>query len=290
MGISPERGAYSTLFAATSPELETVSGKFFDSKAREFSLPKLAEDMELATELWQKSLIWTGCESESRNLAINYDKYEHISGPYSLGLDNTELAEISETIFNEVLPKPPHKFLFLTWFKLLLKGEVGSAFLLLVKLFKREFHMERHLDSAAVWRLCQDEKLLAKLREYLGEELALWRSELWVNYPAKQLIPFWHRDVYPKLLRGEGKTINVYIALTEVSEFNGFEFVDSGAIANNLAVKVTDPFSGNSFFEVSEELQKQAIPVVLKPGEFVFFTDELIHRSFVILAVKLDCH
>ena len=277
LGISPEQGAFSTLFAATSPELETVSGKFFDSKAREFSLPKLAEDVELAKELWQKSLIWTGCEGKQRNLAINYDKYEDISGPYSLGLESKELAEISEIIFKEVLRKPPHKSLIISWLKLLLKGEVGSAFLLLVQLFKREFHMERHLDAAAVWRVCQDEKLLAKLRECLGENLALWRSELWVNYPAKQLIPFWHRDVYPKLLSGEGKTINVYIALTEVSEFNGFEFVDGGA--DNLAVNVTDPFSGNSFFKVAEELEKKAIPVVLKPGEFVLFGDELIHRS-----------
>ena len=279
LGISPERGASSTLFCALSGEMESLSGKFFDSKAREIPLPKLAEDRQLARELWEKSLIWSGCKGEQKNIAINYDKYEHISGPYSLGLENKELAEIGEIIFNEVLPKPPHKFLLFAWFKLLFKGEVGSAFLLLVQLFKREFHMERHLDAAAVWRICQDEKLLAKLREYLGEDLALWRSELWVNYPAKQLIPFWHRDVYPKLLTGAGKTINVYIALTEVNEFNGFEFLDSGAIADNLAVKVTDPFSGNSFFEVSEELQKQAVPVVLKPGEFVFFTDELIHRS-----------
>ena len=139
--------------------------------------------------------------------------------------------------------------------------------------------MERHLDAAGVWKICQDKNLLAKLREYLGEELALWRSELLVNYPAQQLIPFWHRDVYPKLLTGEGKTINVYIALTEVNELNGFEFLDNRAIAHNLAVKVTDPFSGNSFFNVPEELEKKAVPVVLKPGEFVLFTDELIHRS-----------
>ncbi|MDY6806067.1 MAG: phytanoyl-CoA dioxygenase family protein [Cyanobacteriota bacterium] len=59
----------------------------------------------------------------------------------------------------------------------------------------------------------------------------------------------------------------------------GFEFVDSGAIANNLSVKVTDPFSGNSFLEIPEELEQKAVPVVLKAGEFMLFTDELIHRS-----------
>lgn len=279
LGISPESGAYSTLLCGMSADLEGVSGKFFDSKAGEIPLPKLAEDMELAKELWQKSLIWSGCDSQNGQIAINYDKYNNILGPYSLGLENKEIAEITENIFKQVLPKPPNKFLMLSWFKFLLKGEVGSAFLLLVQLFKQEYHMERHLDSAAVWKLCQDEILLEKLREFFGEEIALWRSELWVNSPAQQLIPFWHRDVYPKLLTGEGKTINVYIALTEVNEVNGFEFVDSGAIANNLSVKVTDPFSGNSFLEIPEELEQKAVPVVLKAGEFMLFTDELIHRS-----------
>ncbi|NER33630.1 MAG: SDR family NAD(P)-dependent oxidoreductase [Oscillatoria sp. SIO1A7] len=277
LGISPKKGAYSTLYCATAAELEGVSGKFFDSKARSLPLPKLAEDLELARELWEKSLIWTGCEVKQKNIAPDYNKYDNIWGTYSLALDKKEIRELSQNIFKQVLPKPPNKLLILSWFKLLLKGEIGSACLLLVQVFKREFHMERHLDSAAVWKICQDENLLAKLREYLGEELALWRSELWVNYPAQQLIPFWHRDLYSKLLVGEGKTINVYIALTEVNEFNGFEFLEGNA--DSLSVKVTDPFSGNSFFDIPEELAKKAIPVVLKPGEFLLFTDELVHRS-----------
>ena len=139
--------------------------------------------------------------------------------------------------------------------------------------------MERHLDSPAVWKLCQDENLLEKLQKYLGEELVLWRSELWVNYPARQLIPLWHKDSYPKLISGVGKTINVYIAITEVNEFNGFEFIPNTQIDNNLSVNVTDPFSGNDFFKVTNKLAEKAIPVILKPGEFVMFTDKLIHRS-----------
>jgi ectoine hydroxylase-related dioxygenase (phytanoyl-CoA dioxygenase family) len=42
---------------------------------------------------------------------------------------------------------------------------------------------------------------------------------------------------------------------------------------------MTDPFSGNHFFDIPHEIEKKAIPVVLKPGEFVLFTDNLIHRS-----------
>ena len=139
--------------------------------------------------------------------------------------------------------------------------------------------MERHLDSPAILSLCQDTILLQKLKEYLGEELILWRSEIWANYPSQQLIPFWHRDSYPKLLEGVGKSINVYIALTEVNESNGFEYIPTAIMSNDLSVKVTDPFSGNNFFDIGSDLEKQALPVVLNPGEFVIFTEDLVHRS-----------
>jgi ectoine hydroxylase-related dioxygenase (phytanoyl-CoA dioxygenase family) len=40
-----------------------------------------------------------------------------------------------------------------------------------------------------------------------------------------------------------------------------------------------DPFSGNRLFNLPEDLEQQAVPVVLRPGEFVLFTDQLMHRS-----------
>ena len=139
--------------------------------------------------IWEKSLIWTGCQKKIINSTTNYDNFLGISGPYSLKLDSTELSQIAQTVFQEVLPKPPSKLLLLKFLSFIFKLKIGNAFLLLVQIWKREFHMERHLDSQAVWKLCQDENLLEKLQEYLGEKLVLWRSELWVNYPAKQLIP-----------------------------------------------------------------------------------------------------
>ncbi len=279
LGISVEKGADSTLFCAQSHKLKDVTGKFFDSQIQEIPLPEIATDIDLAKTLWEKSLIWTGCQKKIVNATTNYDDFMGISGPYSLKLDPTELSQIAQTIFQEVLPKPPSQLLLLKFFSFIFKLKIGNAFLLLVQIWKGEFHMERHLDSQAVWKLCQDENLLVKLQEDLGKKLVLWRSELWVNYPAQQLIPLWHRDSYPKLISGEGKTINVYIALTEVNELNGFEFIPNTHIGNTLSVKMTDPFSGNKFFEITNTLAEKAIPVVLKPGDFVIFTDELIHRS-----------
>ncbi|MGL5131642.1 MAG: phytanoyl-CoA dioxygenase family protein, partial [Planktothrix sp.] len=144
--------------------------------------------------------------------------------------------------------------------------------------YKRQFNMERHLDSPVILELCKNSYLLQKAREYLGESPFLWRSELWANYPAKQLIPLWHQDQYPQLLTKTGKTIHIYIALTEVNAGNGFEYLPK-QYHNLCPIKMNDPFSGNPFFEVKPEIEKSALPVTLKPGEFIFFTDDLIHRS-----------
>ncbi len=278
-GISPEEGAYSTLICATASEMEGISGKFFDRRAREIPLSKVAQDVKLAQELWERSCLWTGFDQQKSKVSINYDSIDGIWGPYCLALDSNEIADVAKNIAKQVLPKFPIKLLVINLAKLIGKCQFGSLLLFLIQFVKQEFFMERHLDSAVVWQLCQDELLLQKLKEYLGEDLVLWRSEIWANYPSQQLIPFWHQDSYPKLLEGAGKSINVYIALTEVNEFNGFEYIPTNYLPSNCSGQMTDPFSGNHFLKLTENVEKQAIPVILRPGQFVLFTEQLLHRS-----------
>ncbi len=58
--ITPERGAESSLRCATAPELATETGKYYDVGGRETRPSKLADDAELARQLWTKSAQWTG--------------------------------------------------------------------------------------------------------------------------------------------------------------------------------------------------------------------------------------
>ncbi|OCR02497.1 short-chain dehydrogenase [Oscillatoriales cyanobacterium USR001] len=281
LGVSLQDGANGIIACATDPIFADISGKLCDRKAQEIILPEIAKDPKLAQELWERSLVWTGCnrhETQISPLAINQID-PNISLPYSLALSQEKIAEIAQIVIKEILPKPPVKILIINLFKSLIKLEFGSIILLFIQTLKKEFHMERHLDSPDILSLCQDPNLLQKLQANLGKDLVLWRSEIWANYPSQQLIPFWHRDIYPKLLAGEGKSINVYIALTEVNEHNGFEYIPSACLPENLSIKVTDPFSGNHFFNITNEMEKQALPVILAPGEFVIFTEDLIHRS-----------
>lgn len=201
---------------------------------------------------------------------------QDIWGPYSLSLSKAEVEEIAKIILTEVLPNPPAKSSFL---KKLRNLNLGSILLALVETSKQEFYMERHLDSPDLWSICQDVNLLAKLKEHLGEDIVLWRSELWVNKVSKQLIPMWHQDGYPKLRKNKAETRHVYIALTEVNAENGFEYIPTGKINEECQLKMRDPFSGNPFFDLPLELTKEAETVELQPGEFVIFSDRLIHRS-----------
>ena len=57
--ISNEEGAKTSLYCATSPAVEDLSGDYFD-ECKPKKPSKLALDMSLADELWQKSEAWVG--------------------------------------------------------------------------------------------------------------------------------------------------------------------------------------------------------------------------------------
>ena len=58
--ITPEEGAQSSLRCATAPELAGETGRYYDVGGKERRPSRLADDAELATELWKRSAEWTG--------------------------------------------------------------------------------------------------------------------------------------------------------------------------------------------------------------------------------------
>jgi retinol dehydrogenase 12 len=58
--LTPEQGAFSTVYCATAPEVAGESGRYYDHKGREKRPSKLALEDELARTLWTRSAEWTG--------------------------------------------------------------------------------------------------------------------------------------------------------------------------------------------------------------------------------------
>jgi dehydrogenase/reductase SDR family protein 13 len=62
--ISPEEGARTTLHCATAPEPSLTSGAYYDS-CKPVRPSRAADDPALASELWRRSVDWTGAPSSS---------------------------------------------------------------------------------------------------------------------------------------------------------------------------------------------------------------------------------
>jgi retinol dehydrogenase-12 len=63
--ISNEEGAKTSLYCATSPEVATHDGRYYD-ECKEKSPNPVADRVELARELWEKSVLFTGADLEHR--------------------------------------------------------------------------------------------------------------------------------------------------------------------------------------------------------------------------------
>ena len=291
LGITGAEGAQSLLFLATAPELEGISGKFLGSNSQEMELPKLSQDNSLAHELWQRSLSLAGCKgtknmmSKQLTTQLPYDGRDGIWGPFQLQGSSENMETIAEAIVTQILPRPPIKLLFRSLIESWVQAEgIMPTFFNLFQFFTGRYYMERHLDSSLVLSLCKDRLLLKTLQEFLGDRFLLWRSEIWVSKPSSKIVSFWHQDCYANFLKGPGKAITAYIALTEVNELNGMEYIPNAYVESGevrVAAKELEVMriAGNHQFTVPKELEHQAVPVKLKPGEFVLFNDRFIHRS-----------
>jgi len=58
--VTPEEGAQTSIRCATAPELASETGLYYDRDGKERKPNKLANDEDLAKQLWTKSAEWTG--------------------------------------------------------------------------------------------------------------------------------------------------------------------------------------------------------------------------------------
>ncbi len=58
--ITPEQGAATSIKTAADPALANQTGRYYDADGREKNTSRLADDTELARELWNRSAQWVG--------------------------------------------------------------------------------------------------------------------------------------------------------------------------------------------------------------------------------------
>ena len=138
----------------------------------------------------------------------------------------------------------------------------------------------RHLDSAVVFEIASHPAIVERMAQLYGPDLVLWRSHLFLKAPGGKEVP-WHQDlsywpIEPVI------NISAWVAIDEATVENGCLEVIPGshkvclpsvrAPEGMLFPTMTDPTK----FDVTK-----AVPIVLKPGEFILFNEKTLHHSAV---------
>jgi ectoine hydroxylase-related dioxygenase (phytanoyl-CoA dioxygenase family) len=172
-------------------------------------------------------------------------------GPYPLAAAG-RIGEILERIDREVLPD---------------KGPNGG-----------NYHQDRHLDHAVIWDLCRDPAIVERAVALYGNDIVLWRSNLFDKPPGAREIG-WHQDInfwpiVPDL------NLSAWIALTEATVENSCVQLIPGS---HRAAVPHRPVTGDKLFPEEADMAcvdaGKAVAMELKPGEFFLFTEKLLHFS-----------
>lgn len=135
----------------------------------------------------------------------------------------------------------------------------------------------RHLDSRLAYDLCALPAVLDAVEAILGPDIVLWRSNFWCKQPNDPEVP-WHQDLTYWPIE---PVINVtaWLALDATTVENGCLQLIPGS---HSQIWPTTTLTGDPLRDtvapgcIDGTL---AINALLEPGEFVLFSEKLLHRS-----------
>ncbi len=136
----------------------------------------------------------------------------------------------------------------------------------------------RHLDSKAVYDLCAHESILSRIFSLWGEDTVIWRSHFYFKEPAGKAVP-WHQDAQfwqldPPL------NLTAWLALDHVNERNGCVQLIPGT--HTRLVPHVEAGAKHHFDRMADPEfvdTREAVKMVLKPGEFFLFNERILHYS-----------
>lgn len=151
--------------------------------------------------------------------------------------------------------------------------------------------INRHFDWEPLRQLALNSIILDSVEMVLGEDVVLWRSNIFYQHASLGDSLRWHRDIYPKILRDPNKQVSVQIALTPTRADNCMEVLPCSHTLTNdvlkehfrLTTRKVTERAGNTNYHSSGEVPGVE-QTVMAPGEFVLFHPKLLHRSSLTYA------
>ena len=153
------------------------------------------------------------------------------------------------------------------------------------RLNEKDYCHNRHLDNRSVYELLSHPNLVEKTASILGPHLVLWRSNFQVKLPLSEqeywdtAVP-WHQDC-AYYQPSPNVILSAWIAVDELTQVNGcFQVLPDSH--KRLYPHITT--SGLELFEKAADPStfdpSDAVSIELKPGQFIFFSESILHCSF----------
>lgn len=144
----------------------------------------------------------------------------------------------------------------------------------------------RHLDWPLIDGIARAAPVLALARALLGEDIALWRTQMFFMEAGKGLR--WHQDQYLTLLQDDTRQVSVHLSLTRTREENCIRIVPGSHVLTREELdaqgfRLVPGSDGGKYgapnFWRDPAGELQALPMLLEPGTFFVFHPRLLHGS-----------
>ena len=157
--------------------------------------------------------------------------------------------------------------------------------------FGRKTVRDRHLDMPEMWELFSNPNIVDRLAQILGPDLLLWRSQVFNQMPGAPPIT-WHqattymledyqRPVLEPKNRNELFQLTTWIAVDDATIENGcMQFLPGThkGRTRTLSLDGKDGFYAAKF-ELDRFSNAEVLPMEVKAGQFIMFSERTIHGS-----------
>jgi len=138
-----------------------------------------------------------------------------------------------------------------------------------------------HMKYGKVYDLLTNPRILAVVRDLLGENVVAWGSHYFCKMPHDGKRVAWHQDASYWPLT-PAKTVTVWLAIDDADVENAcMRFIPGSQTLGHLTYKMTEETASNVLNQEVENVERFGTPldVELKAGEVSIHADLLLHGS-----------
>ena len=280
-----------------SPRATRIQRSFFLFRvllAKLIGLPPryFSKRWQTAYEHWNMAMLWVYIKSLGTQLYIDQPcTYKPISKkPLTEANSRFALSEEEVAAFHERGYTGPHRLISeeeMDQFRTKLEARLEKK----SKTYGFKTNRDRHLDSHDVLDLFAHPAIVEKLTQLLGPDLLIWRSQVFNQEAGAKPISMHQASTYmfedfthPILIppnRDELFQLTIWIAVDDANLENGcMQFIPGSHKNINLVKRGGKGTFYNFSFELQHDYQQEDyIPVPVKPGEFIIFSERTIHGN-----------